>query len=286
MDDSLKILSQQREWEGDDLLVAQVKVQLIVEQLTRATVQSPDGDPPGYLLATLLSRLQNTKAQLPLHLQQNGMFPPTQQISLSAANITQDTILSHISYAELVIQDAAMTKSKTSYNGFMGEMQRHEAMQASLSAAKDWVDRHLSIPSYVYVGMTFGYWWNMAHCLLTIYRLTVLDEPAWNRAAVRSKCDLLLICDQLRVGFEEVAAKRRLDAGPTVEEDTFSRFVQMMRMMKSNWGPDLAAIEADPRMSATVPAPRVFMDSSADGLNIPFYQEDPEHWIAGFFDMS
>jgi hypothetical protein len=73
MDECLQALSQEREWEGDDLLVAQVKVQLIVEQLTRATSQSPDGLPPGYVLSALRSQLQNTKAQLPLHLQQNGM---------------------------------------------------------------------------------------------------------------------------------------------------------------------------------------------------------------------
>jgi hypothetical protein len=74
MDECLQALSQEREWEGDDLLVAQVKVQLIVEQLTRATSQSPDGIPPGYVLSTLRSQLQNIKSQLPLHLQQNGML--------------------------------------------------------------------------------------------------------------------------------------------------------------------------------------------------------------------
>jgi hypothetical protein len=74
MDECLQALSQQREWEGDDLLVAQVKVQLIVEQLTRATSQSPDGVPPGYVLSTLRTQLQNTKTQLPIHLQHNGML--------------------------------------------------------------------------------------------------------------------------------------------------------------------------------------------------------------------
>lgn len=72
MDECLQELSQQREWEGDDLLVAQVKVQVIVEQLTRATSQSHDGIPPAYVLSTLRTQLQNTKAQLPIHLQHNG----------------------------------------------------------------------------------------------------------------------------------------------------------------------------------------------------------------------
>jgi hypothetical protein len=74
MDECLLVLSQQREWEGDDLLVAQVKVQLVVEQLTRVTSQSPDGIPPAYVLATFRTQLQSTKAQLPVHLQHNGQL--------------------------------------------------------------------------------------------------------------------------------------------------------------------------------------------------------------------
>lgn len=74
MEEFLQSLSEQREWEGDDLLVAQVKIQLIVEQLTRSTAQSTDNILPNYVLCALKTQLQNIKSQLPLHLQQNGMF--------------------------------------------------------------------------------------------------------------------------------------------------------------------------------------------------------------------
>jgi hypothetical protein len=83
MDECLQTLSQQREWEGDDLLVAQVKVQLIAEQLTRANAQSPEGIPPDYVISALRAQLQSTKAQLPHHLQQNGMSQPAAYCSAS-----------------------------------------------------------------------------------------------------------------------------------------------------------------------------------------------------------
>jgi hypothetical protein len=35
-----------------------------------------------------------------------------------------------------------MTKPKTSSNGIVPDMQRYEAMEACLSAVKDWFDRH------------------------------------------------------------------------------------------------------------------------------------------------
>ncbi|KAK3903975.1 transcriptional regulator WAR1 [Staphylotrichum tortipilum] len=268
MDECLQALSQRQEWEGDDLLVAQVKVQLIVEQLTRATTQAPDGVPPAYALSALRTQLHSIKAQLPPHLQQN------------------DTILSGISYTELAICEVAITKSKTVLNGAMSDMQRYEAMEACLGAVSDWFDRHFSIPSYVYIGMTFSYWWGMAHCLLTLYRLSILDDPGWDRRAVRNRIDLLAILDRLKAGFDEVAVQRRRDAGPTVEEDSFYKFSKMATSMKHSWAPELAAGGA-PAPSAPMAAAGPFIDSTAGGLAAQFFPpDDSEAWIAGLFDVN
>lgn len=170
--------------------------------------------------------------------------------------------------------------------GAMSDLQRYEAMEGCLSAVKDWFDRHFSIPSHAYIGMTFSYWCHMAHCLLSLYRLSVHDDPAWDRRAVRKKIDLSEICDRLKAGFEEVAAQRRLDAGPTVEEDGFAKFAKMVRSMKSNWAAELAAATDDPRPNSGAAA-ESFVDGAADRLNVPFYQpEDSDAWIAGLFDMN
>jgi len=72
MDDCLQILSEQREWDGDDLLVAQVKVQLVIEQVTQATTQSQDGTLSTFISDALRTQLQNIRFHLPDHLRQNG----------------------------------------------------------------------------------------------------------------------------------------------------------------------------------------------------------------------
>ncbi|KAK4654465.1 hypothetical protein QC762_403520 [Podospora pseudocomata] len=272
MEESLQFLTQRHEWEGDDLLVAQVKIQLIVEQLNRATSQSIDNAPPSYYLSALHTQLTNVKTQLPSHLQQN------------------DTILSHISYTELAIHEAAVAKPRISPTTTVPDLQRYAAMEACLNAIKDWFDRHFSIPSYVYIGMTFSYWCHMAHCLLSLYRLSVLDDPAWDRRAVRNKLDLLRICDQLKLGFEELSAKRRLDSGPTIEEDGFTKFNMMLRTMKSGWVAELAAIDGVDLSGGGHHSSSVeqYLDAgNANELNLPlFHAEDPEAWMAGLFDMN
>jgi hypothetical protein len=211
------------------------------------------------------------RAQLPPHLQHN------------------DTILSHIYYTELAIHETAIVEPKSTFNPIMSNMHRYEAMEACLDAVRSWFDRHFSIPSYVYIGMTFGYWWNLAHCLLTLYRLSVLDEPSWNRRAVRDRIDLLATLDQVRAGFDEIAAQRRLDTSPTVNDDPFSNFSKMVRSMKTNWALELAATEGNTGSSAPTAA-EAFIDNSAEGLSVPFFQpEDGETWMAGLsglFDMN
>ncbi|KAL2265989.1 hypothetical protein VTJ83DRAFT_5341 [Remersonia thermophila] len=285
MDECLVALTQHREWDGDDLLAAQVKIQLIIEQLTRAAAQSPDGVPPNYVLSALRTQLHNHKAQLPPHLQQN------------------DTILSAISYADLAIHELAMTRPNPApapASSLMRDMQRYEALEACLTAASDWFDRHFSIPSYVYVGMTFGSWWNMAHCLLTLYRLSVLDDdPAWDCRAVRKRLDLLAVLDRLEAGFQETAAARRLAAGLTVEEDIFGKFARFARSMRASWGSELAARGAAAGVAPPPPPPppppgdvavvvnQTGVPGAEGGLCMTFLQQDDsEAWIAGLFDMN
>lgn len=197
--------------------------------------------------------------------------------------------MSHISYTELVIQEAALAKPKAPVSGTMLDLQRYEAMEACLSAVKDWFDRHFSIPSFVYIGMTFSYWCHMCHCLLVLSRLSILNEPAWDRRAVRNKIDLLAICEQLKIGFEEVATQRLMDTGQTAEEDGFAKFTRMLRTMKSNWVAEVAALEGNavPGPSLSTNQAEAFLDGSIGGLNVPFFQpEDPDSWIAGLFDMN
>lgn len=76
MDDCLQALEQSPEWEGDELLVALVKIQLIVEQLTRAVWQSADNTPPPFFASALRTQLVDLKNQFPIHIQENRLSTP------------------------------------------------------------------------------------------------------------------------------------------------------------------------------------------------------------------
>jgi hypothetical protein len=76
MDECLQLLSQQPAGDGDELLVILVKIQLLVEQLTRAVWQSPDSVAPAYFSSALKSQLRDLQSQLPDHMQKNRESKP------------------------------------------------------------------------------------------------------------------------------------------------------------------------------------------------------------------
>jgi hypothetical protein len=72
MDECLQVLSEHPECLGDELLVAEVKMQLIVEQVARGPWLSPDYKPPPYFISTLQAQLKNVKNTVPLKLHELG----------------------------------------------------------------------------------------------------------------------------------------------------------------------------------------------------------------------
>lgn len=79
----------------------------------------------------------------------------------------------------------------------------------------------------------------MAHALMLLHRLYVLDDPAWDRGAARSRVDLFELCNRIAAILEETGARRRSVGVPRSEDDMFSRLSGYMRSMRAAWGAEL-----------------------------------------------
>ncbi|KAK3682306.1 hypothetical protein B0T22DRAFT_501754 [Podospora appendiculata] len=271
LDESLQILSQQREWDGDDLLVAQVKIQLVLEQLSRSIYQSRISGPPTYYLSALRSQLQTIRAQLPDHLQKH------------------DTIRSQMYYTELCIIQGSLINLK-SPSPFNPDFQRYELLEACLTAIAAWFDMHFSIEDEFYVGMAFNHWCHMAHCVMMLYRLTLLDDPSWDRYKVKERLDIISVCDELA---------RRFKSCCRTEGDQFSRGIKIIRSMKKGFMAEWAAAESKAgvntqavfqgtQRSESGPVGMVVDEVPADGqLTMPLFSiNDPESWLADLLNMD
>ena len=73
------------------------------------------------------------------------------------------------------------------------------------------------------------------HCLVTLYRLSTLDDPAWDKDGVRKTADLLLILDQVINNMEQVATLAGLDNTDSSDGDVFSRTAKRLGSIRLQW---------------------------------------------------
>ncbi|KAK0644202.1 hypothetical protein B0T16DRAFT_417319 [Cercophora newfieldiana] len=271
MDECLELLSRQPEWEGDVLLAAQVKIQLLTEQLTRAIWQSPDSVAPAYFSTALRSQLRDLKSQLPAHVVQNPI------------------IISNFLSLELSIVES-MDMKPGGQSSYAPNLQRFESLEASLQITKKWFDNHAMMPTSMYTGVIFTYWCYMGKCIGSLVQLAFeVDDPAWDRRAVKERVDIFNIMDQVIQAFDDVSQIKRQQNAGSVEEDMFTKCARLIRTMKRTWITDTIKMDGSLPSSMAV-QPQVTLAGQADDpLSMPLYQMDKsnsDRWMAEFFEMN
>ena len=85
MEECLQILTEKQECPADEILVLQVRMQLIVDKISQAPWHDGDYDnpdlrraPPAFYVKTLQSQLQELKGTIPSRLWQNSKLPSQQ----------------------------------------------------------------------------------------------------------------------------------------------------------------------------------------------------------------
>lgn len=103
-----------------------------------------------------------------------------------------ETVLSFAYNTSVIIYELALTSHhpSTAFTAF--DAQRLEYLNACLHATKAVADHFLSInvPSR-YRGIHFMFVVQYSHAAQVLYRLSILEDPAWDRGAVRQTADVL-----------------------------------------------------------------------------------------------
>ncbi|CAJ2509724.1 Uu.00g056240.m01.CDS01 [Anthostomella pinea] len=221
LDECLQTVTLYPEWSGDEQLAAQLKVQLLVDQISRGPWKNQEYQPSISYTSTLQAQLERIKTQLPRSLGQN-------------VNMTCQLL-----YTELVIQDAILTKQAISPH--FPNYQRQQLVETHLTTIMRCFDSFFAIPSDQFPGVSFIRWCQMAHDLILLHRLYVLDEPSWDRAAARERVDLFNLCDRLVRLLGETAAS--CGSTPGGDDNIFIRFSRMIWSMCSTWWAELQSTE-------------------------------------------
>ncbi|KAI4285158.1 MAG: hypothetical protein L6R35_004724 [Caloplaca aegaea] len=232
LDECLEVLNEKHESPIDDILVQQVRMQLIVEKVTRGpwndgAIKTAEHSnvPLCFYLNALQSQLQEVKSKIPPYLKDN------------------EIVLAHFYSTQLTINETVLSSLPSSNN--QADFQPVERLYACIESVKSWFEIFFTIPPIAYVGFPFSIFSQLVRCLSTLYRLSTLEDPAWERKSVQKTADLLVIFDQVIKNMEQVAAIAGQDNNGSIGEDTFSRTAKMFRSIRPGWEAKLGGLDSE-----------------------------------------
>lgn len=234
MDECLQILDQTKECPTDEILVQQVKMQLIVEKLalnipSKGAVETTGHTESGsFYLENLHSQLQALKTSL-LTGSSSGELPCTTWFMVPA-HTRAEVVLLHLYSTELEVAFLP-TFRQTNPVPF----QQRRSLNAGLESVKSWFDVFFTITPAAYIGFSFPIFLQMARCLTTLYRLTSLKDQTCDEVGAFKTADAILISNRVINNLEQVSILNGLDNSESSEGDVFSGAAQMVRSFQAEW---------------------------------------------------
>lgn len=291
MEEGLHALSANKACPTDEVFTFQVRLQLLAQRsihireqrqedhtlVTPSTTTSPL--PASIYVRSFHSQLQELRASLSPDLAQDGKhFSLSLELQVRAwtiiypivtraiTNVPVATLvgilIAHMHYIELCINETLHTansnepllatpgnSSSTNMTGF----ERLECLWRSVNAIKSWLDIFFTLPPITLSGLSFLLRAQLARCLVVLYRLSTLEDPSWDRQAVRSTVDLILVLD--RVADKLDIASREI--GEQSSDEIFAQFSRVMRTFRG-WAstkiaPEESAVETTWSYAGTTP---------------------------------
>ncbi len=173
-----------------------------------------------------------------------------------------EVVLAHLYSTELTINEIALSQAPiiTTYPNF----EQLKCLYACIESIKSWFEVFFAIPPIAYIAFPFSIFSQLVHCLVTLYRLSTLNDPAWDKSGVQKTADLLLILDHVINNMEQVTILAGLDNSDSTEGDVFSRTAKMFRSIRLGWeaklGPDdlMVSTVLTPQNTNETPLPEAF----------------------------
>ena len=134
--------------------------------------------------------------------------------------------------------------SKGDHFGPGPDLQRLDCLFTCLNATKHWFETFSTIPPSGYFGVSMGVFIQLAHCMITLYRLSTFEWPGWDRSEVRNIANLSEILDRLVANFAKVRVLLELDQGILEDKDIFVVTSRTLNHIRTWWDSKISAESA------------------------------------------
>lgn len=130
---------------------------------------------------------------------------PCRTVCSEAAGLTDSGSVQFYLYnTELSIRESAL--NKPSVELFTTHGQRIKDLDAVLTTVENWLQVFSGLPLVDAVGIHVDNFTQFLHCIVVLFKLTVLEAPGWNVEEVRRRADVFEILDSTCQQIEDVAS--------------------------------------------------------------------------------
>ncbi|KKA17557.1 hypothetical protein T310_8508 [Rasamsonia emersonii CBS 393.64] len=222
MEECLQVLAEKPEYPTDEVFVYQIRLHLITEKAVPISIRNREVEQVENLRGSILylkglqSQLQDVKSKIPPHLENNEI------ISLQ------------VLCTEVVVNEIALSRAPLVSVGSDTDDQRLDYLYACLQAIKAWFDAFFQCPPSAWLGFSVLIFSQMAYCIFALYRLSTLNDPAWDTRFVRSTADFSHILDRVLSNLQHAKAASGWKVGQE-EDDALAKTTKLIGALKSWW---------------------------------------------------
>ncbi|KAJ5545930.1 hypothetical protein N7494_003515 [Penicillium frequentans] len=219
MEESLTFLTESHECPEDEILVNLVKIQLVADKVYQARRDGDDQLLSRFYIKSFQAQLDIVRKQIPVHLQQN------------------ENVLAYVFNAELVIHDWAI---QAPVDPQSPELSRLESLCASLHATKNWLDVWLSVSPFLYQAFPFTSFFQFSRVIVSLFRLSTLEDPSWDITMVRNTANVLDYLDRTSYSM-----KRCIETTMSPDDPDWcglEKGIRIVQSLKQGWEPKLMEV--------------------------------------------
>jgi hypothetical protein len=124
-----------------------------------------------------------------------------------------------------------------------------EAFFACARAAKNWFDIFLRTPPASWVGFSMTIFTQLAHCIITLHRLSTFEAAGWDQRLARDTIDYSTILGAVIKGMKQVKEAAGLDVGIEESLDVYGLTSHRFQTIKEWWDAKIALEAAPPALN-------------------------------------
>ncbi|KAH9219321.1 hypothetical protein DL95DRAFT_63455 [Leptodontidium sp. 2 PMI_412] len=193
MDEHLRVIEDSKECIADERFAIQIRTQLLLHRSCQMRDFESEHShsskiPSSFYVKALQSELHDIRASIPSHLQQDI------------------SIMTGYHYTEMSIYERAYPVDKPLSCPLTGP-QHLQCLCTCLSAIKSFIDLLFSMPQAGYLGMPLHFRIQCMRSLVSLYRLSIYEDPGWDTKAVRNTVDVMAVFDRIITGMEQRSAE-------------------------------------------------------------------------------